>query len=163
MIAGGGLVGTERGDGSVSFKWYHLLLPIVAAVLYGSSHIIRKVGIDLAHSPLIASAVTITTSWLLATGYLLATRTEVSIDQRQLLYFSLAGLASSVAIPTLYLALQIGLVVVVSPMLNLSPIFILILSFLFFRNEEIFSRQIILGTVTVVIGIMLLTVYGTVS
>lgn len=161
VIVGGGLVGSERGGETLSFKWYHLLLPVGAALLYGSSHVIRKVGIDLVGSPLIAAAVTISTSWLLAAAYVLGTGVEIDPDRRELTFFSLAGLASSVAIPTLYLALQTGLVVVVTPLMNLSPLFILALSFLFFRGEEIFSARILVGTLTVVVGITLLTLYST--
>jgi len=161
VIVGGGLVGSERGGETLSFKWYHLLLPVGAALLYGSSHVIRKVGIDLVGSPLIAAAVTISTSWLLAAAYVFGTGVEIDPDRRELTFFSLAGLASSVAIPTLYLALQTGLVVVVTPLMNLSPLFILALSFLFFRGEEIFSARILVGTLTVVVGITLLTLYST--
>lgn len=161
VIAGGGIVGTERGGETLSFEWYHLLLPVVAAVLYGGSHLFRKIGVDLVGSPLVASAVTISTSWIIVTGYVLASNVNLSTNRRELTYFTLAGLTSSVAIPALYLALQTGLVVVVTPLMNLSPLFILGLSFLFFRGEEVFTRRILVGTVTVVAGITLLSLYGT--
>ena len=160
VIGGGGLVGSTKGEGSVSFKWRYLLFPAAAAVLYGGSHVVRKLGIDLVASPLIASAVTITTSWFLAAGYVLWSETTIDLDRRQLAFFSLAGVATSVALPVLYVALQVGLVVLVTPVMNLSPLFVLAMSFVFFRESELFSPRIVVGTLTVVVGITLLTVFG---
>lgn len=160
VIGGGGLVGSSEGGGRISFNWYDLLFPVAAALLYGGSHVIRKLGIDLVASPLIAAAVTITASWTLAAGYLLWSGTGIDVDGREFVYFSLAGFATSVALPVLYLALEVGLVVFVTPMMNLSPLFVLGMSFLFFRESELFSPRIVVGTLTVIVGITLLTVWG---
>ncbi|MGQ4556538.1 EamA family transporter [Halobellus sp. GM3] len=163
VIAGGAYVGSERGDGSTSFDRRHLVFPVIAALVYGLSHLLRKVGIDLVQSPLIASAVTITTSWLLAAGYVLGSGLEIDLNRRQWLSFSMSGLASSVAIPMLYLAFEVGLVVVVSPLMNLAPLFVIAISFFVFREEELFSHRVVLGTITIVCGITLLTAFGSVS
>jgi len=37
------------------------------------------------------------------------------------------------------------------------------MSFLLFREEEVFPRRVLLGTVTVVVGITTLTVFGSAS
>lgn len=163
VIAGGTVVGSEPGDGSTSFRRRHLLLPVAAAVMYGGSNLFRKAGIDVVGSPLIASAVTITTSWLIAVSYVAWRGVAFDVDDRELAFFALAGLSSSIAIPMLYLAFQVGLVVIVTPLMNLAPLFVLGMSFLLFREEEIFSLRVLLGTVTVVVGITMLTVFGSAS
>lgn len=164
VIAGGSVLGTVRGDGSVSFKRKYLVLPVLAALFYGSSQVFRKVGIDLVNEPVLAAAVTTTTSWLLLVAYLVARRHNhrLVVGRSEAVYFALAGLCTSIAIPTLYLALQLGTVVVVTPVQNTSPLFVLALSYLFFRGEELFAPRVIGGTVSVVLGVILLSTFGTV-
>jgi uncharacterized membrane protein len=164
VIAGGVVLGTVRGDGAVSFKRKYLVLPVLAAVAYGSSQVLRKVGIDLVNEPVLAAAVTTTTSWSLLVVYLLFRRHshDLVLGRSEATFFGLAGLAGSVAIPTLYLALQLGTVVVVTPLMNTTPLFVLLLSYLFFREEELFTARVLAGTVGIVAGVVLLSTFGTV-
>lgn len=162
VIAGGVTLGTVRGDGSVSFDRKYLILPVLAAVFYGSSQIFRKLGIDLVNEPILAAAVTTTTSWSLLVGYL-AVRLDdhdLSVTRNEATFFCLAGLATSVAIPVFYLALQLGNVVIVTPLMNASPLFVLGLSYLFFRGEELFTPRVVAGTLAIVGGVVLLSTFG---
>ena len=164
VIAGGVTLGTVRGEGPVTFDRKYLLLPVTAAVLYGASHVFRKMGIDLVSSPIIAAAVTTTTSWAVLVLYLAARpeQRDVSVGRTEVLYFGLAGLATSVAIPVLYLALQLGNVVIVTPVLNTSPLFVLAFSYVFFRGEELFTPRVVAGTASVVVGVTLLSLFSSV-
>lgn len=163
VVAGGSILGTVRGDGQVSFKRKYLVLPVLAAVFYGTSQVFRKVGIDLVNEPVLAAAVTTTTSWSLLMAYLLVRRHghDMSVGRSEASYFAAAGLGTSIAIPTLYLALQLGTVVIVTPIMNTSPLFVLALSFVFFRGEELFTPRVVGGTVGVVLGVALLSTFGT--
>lgn len=164
VVAGGSVLGTVRGDGEVSFKRKYLVLPVLAAIFYGTSQVLRKVGIDLVNEPVLAAAVTTTTSWSLLMGYLLFRRDghDLTAGRSEALYFAAAGLGTSIAIPTLYLALQLGTVVIVTPIMNTSPLFVLALSYVFFRGEELFTPRVVGGTVGVVVGVALLSTFGTV-
>jgi uncharacterized membrane protein len=141
----------------------YLVLPVLAAVFYGSSQIFRKLGIDLVNEPVLAAAVTTTTSWLLLVGYLGLRRRQhdLAVERGEAAFFALAGLATSVAIPVFYLALQLGTVVVVTPIMNTSPLFVLALSYVFFRGDELFTSRVVGGTVAVVAGVVLLSTFGT--
>jgi drug/metabolite transporter (DMT)-like permease len=135
-----------------------LLLPLAAALLYGTSHVLRKVGIDLVTSPVIAAAVTATTSWVLLAGYLGVTRSFdlVRVNRREALLFGAAGLVTSVAIPLLYLAFSLGSVVLVTPITNVSPLFVLVFSYVLYRDGEPFTRRVVGGTGLIVLGLVLL-------
>lgn len=135
-----------------------LLLPLAAALLYGISHVLRKVGIDLVTSPVIAAAVTATTSWVLLAGYLGVTRSFdlVRVNRREALLFGTAGLVTSAAIPLLYLAFSLGSVVLVTPITNVSPLFVLLFSYVLYRDGEPFTRRVVGGTVLIVLGLVLL-------
>lgn len=164
VIVGGVVLGSVRGGNEVTFKRKYLVLPVLAALFYGSSQVFRKVGIDLVNEPILAAAVTTTTSWSLLMGYLLVRRHEhrLGVGRDEVVFFALAGFCTSVAIPTLYLALQLGTVVIVTPVQNTSPLFVLLLSYVFFRGEELFTPRVIAGTVGVVAGVILLSTFGTV-
>ena len=163
VIAGGVVLGTAGGDGGVSFKRRHLVYPVLAALFYGSSAIFRKVGIDLVGQPVLAAAVTTTTSFLLLVGYLATRRDrpDLAVGRSEATFFVLAGLATSIAIPTVFLALQLGAVVVVTPVMNTSPLFVLAFSYLAFRGEELFTPRVVGGTVGIVGGVILLSTFGT--
>lgn len=135
-----------------------LLLPLAAALLYGISHVLRKVGIDLVTSPVVAAAVTATTSWVLLAGYLGVTRSfdQVRVNRREAVLFGAAGLVTSAAIPLLYLAFSLGSVVLVTPITNVSPLFVLLFSYVLYRDGEPFTRRVVGGTVLIVLGLVLL-------
>jgi drug/metabolite transporter (DMT)-like permease len=58
----------------------------------------------------------------------------------------------------LYAALGIGDVVIVTPVLNTSPLFALGLTFLFAREGELFDWRVVAGTVAIVAGVAILSV-----
>lgn len=164
IVFGGAVLGTVKGngEGTRSFDKRYLLFPLAGAFFYGTSHVFRKVGIDLIPNPIVAAAVTTTTSWLLVALYFAGTdRADLHRATRaELLYFSFAGLSTSVAIPLIYLAYQVGRVVIVTPVTNTSPLFVLLFSYLFFREEELFTPRVLVGTVFVVAGVVLVSLFG---
>lgn len=164
VVAGGSVIASAKGDGTVDFEKKYLVLPVLAAAFYGTSHVFRKLGIDLVSSPVVAAAVTASTSLVLLTGYFVVRpeKRTVDVGRDEALFFVLAGLATSIAIPVFYLALQVGSVVIVTPLLNTTPLFILAFSYLFFRGGELFTPRVTGGTVAVVVGVTLLSVYGSV-
>ena len=71
------------------------------------------------------------------------------------LFFS-SGLLSFIANMGRYVALGLAPASVVTPLFSTSPVFVLLFSFVFNRNLEIFNLPVIIGVVSVVIGSMLL-------
>lgn len=166
IFLGSALLGTTRGEGGIrTFKKRHLIFPILASLFYGSSHVFREVGIELVSTPVLAAAVTTTTSWVWMVLYLGSTyrRHDFGITRREQAFFALSGVATAVAIPVLYTALQVGSVVLVVPMTNTTPFWVLAFSFLFFRGSELFTPRVIGGTALTVGGVILLSTFGTVG
>lgn len=159
---GGGilLASANRGDGSgFDVRQRDLLFPVAGALIYGSVQLLRKAGMDLVPAPAIGAAVNLTTSWLVVVAFLVAVpsqRDRLSIPRSDLRYFALAGLASSIGLICLYAALLSGTVVIVTPILNASPLFGLVLTYTFLRENEPFSPQVLVGTTLIVIGVALL-------
>lgn len=159
-VGGGVVLASVRGDGSLSFRRTDLLYPVVGAVTYGTVHVFRKLGTDLVAQPTIGAAVNLTTSFVLVTLGLTATGNldRISAPRRDLLTFGAAGVVSSLGLASLYAALSLGNVTVVTPIFNASPLFVLLLTGLFLRRDELFSRRVFVGTIAVVAGVVLLTV-----
>lgn len=70
--------------------------------------------------------------------------------------FFFAGFLSCIANLLRYVALNLAPASVVTPLVSITPIFGLFFAFIFNRKLEIFSQPVIIGTITVVIGTMLL-------
>ena len=158
VIAGGILIVSTKGTENITVNKKYFILPVLAAFGFGTSLTFRKMGMNLVPSPLLAGAVMTTSSWLFLALYLTVSQQyrKVRINKRQLIFFSCAGLCTCTAIPLLYLAYQVGNVLTVAPFANISPLFALILSRIFYRKEEIFSFQVIIGTLLAIFGTVLL-------
>jgi uncharacterized membrane protein len=157
VIAGGILLATVGRSGTTDVDARYLVFPVLGMLFFGGAQIVRKVGLELVPVPAVGAAVNMTTSWILAVAYVAATR-EFDLSRRSLRYFLPAGVASSVGVAMLYAALGIGDVVIVTPVLNTSPLFALGLTFLFAREGELFDWRVVVGTVAIVAGVAILSV-----
>lgn len=161
LLAVGGAVvlATVRGTESVRIQRRDLLFPVVGALTYGSVQILRKLGTDLVSEPIIGAAVNLTTSFVLVVlGLTVAGRLHsLTAPRRDLLVFVAAGVVSSLGLASLYTALGLGQVAVVTPILNASPLFVLLFTGLFVHEDELFTPHVLIGTVGVVSGVALLT------
>jgi uncharacterized membrane protein len=160
-IIGGILIASaSRSDANpMDIRYRDLLFPVGGAVIYGSVQLLRNVGMDLIAEPAVGAAVNLTTSWLIVAVFLMVTNRGqeiVSIPRGDLGYFIAAGTASSLGLVCLYAALQSGTVVIVTPILNATPLFGFVLTYLFIREREPFTPQVLLGTVLIVVGVGLL-------
>ncbi len=166
VVLGSVVVGMQGGQNATrslrSVSRIYLLLPLLASLCYGISIVFRKIGIDIGSDAVTAAAVTCTSSWLFATLYVVATGSvgEVRCSRRELGFFVLAGIFSSLGPVLLYAALQFEGLVVIAPLAATTPLFVLLVSYLFIRADEIFTPQVIAGTLATVAGVILVTTYG---
>lgn len=166
VIAGGIVLASGTNDGAdvdeLNVKRKYLVFPALAALFYGSAHVVRDAGVELVPSPVVGAAVNITTSWLLVVGYFALTGRfrDARVTPTELVPLVLAGVASSLALSSLYFTLMVGKIVVVAPVLNSSPLFVLLLTYLLLPDRELFSPRIVGGGVVIVAGVALLTGLG---
>ena len=71
--------------------------------------------------------------------------------------FSMVGLSTVVAQFCILLALYLGQVIVVAPLVSFQPLFVLILAGIFLRKVERVTWKIVLGSVLIVCGTIVLT------
>jgi len=158
-VGGAVILATVRGTETVRVRWRDLLFPVFGAFTYGSVQILRKLGTDLVAEPVVGAAVNLTTSFVLVVlGLAITGRLRsLAAPRRDLLVFGAAGVVSSLGLASLYTALGLGQVIVITPVLNASPLFVLLFTGLFVREDELFTLRVLVGTVSVVGGVALLT------
>ncbi len=166
VVLGSVVVGAQGGQNPTrslqNVSRVYLLLPLVASLSYGISIVFRKIGIDIGSDAVTAAAVTCTSSWFFSTLYVLFTGAvgEIRCSRRELGFFVLAGIFSSLGPVLLYAALQFEGLVVIAPLAATTPLFVLLVSYVFIRADEIFTPQVVAGTVATVAGVILVTTYG---
>lgn len=158
VIFGGVLLATVSNSETTEIDPWYLVFPLLSMMFFGMAQVIRKMGLNLIAVPTVGAAVNLTTSFLLALGYVAVSHREVEIMRRDLQYFVPAGIASSIGVALLYTALELGTVVIVTPILNTSPLFALALTYLFVREGELFTWRVVIGTVSIIVGVGLLSV-----
>ena len=76
-----------------------------------------------------------------------------TLHKSELFCFILAGILINIAHTFRYIALEITEITVAQPILGASPLFVVIFSYLINRKIEYFNRKLILGMITILIGI----------
>lgn len=157
-VAGIWLVSYER-PGEQKWRKIDLLFPLGAAVLASISQNIRKLGLNVTGEPLLASTVSITTSFFCLVGSLAVSGGCRSLKFRGgcLPYYLSAAIFALFGQFFTFRALHKGDLSVVSPIINTTPLFILAFTALFLRGEEKINKLVLLGVLLIVGGIALIT------
>lgn len=162
MTAGTVIVSLEKSGGQIERKWSKkdLVFPLTAGACYGVSHALRKLGLNITPSPVVGVMVQ-NIGAIAFVPILVLTRMNreniLSNNKNAWLLFGLVGILQVLAQWCLFKALEIGQVVVVSPLSSLSTFFVLILSALFLHGMEKITGKIVLGAVFVVSATLILT------
>jgi drug/metabolite transporter (DMT)-like permease len=137
-----------------SFRRWHLLLPLGAALLTGMNHPIRRYVLTMAHEPLFFSALMGLVSF---GGFLIYL--ALSPSSQRLVWNSQAawpflttGLCETFSILCIITAISLGRVVIVAPIAACYPVWSLIFAWIFLRNVESIHWQVVVGIVSVVAG-----------
>ena len=129
------------------------------SLFWGSSAILIKLGLEDGGSPIVGSlvahlsaSIVILPFSFLNRGY----REEILHGDRNSLRIALfSGLTTNIAQLMRYIAIGLGSAIVASLMLRTGPLWTLILSFIFNREYESFSRGVLLGNALLIAGTVL--------
>jgi transporter family protein len=134
-------------------------LGLGSGVAWGLAPIFAKLGLAGSESPIAGAFISFSAATAILSISLANKKRRIAIIQmkaRAAGLFLLAGLLSCMANLLRYVALNLVPASVVTPLVAISPVFLLVFSYLFNRKLEVFSKPVIVGTVTVVIGTILL-------
>ena len=132
---------------------------IGAALFWGSSAILIKLGLENGGTPVAGTFIAYSSASLVIapSSFLNREHREEILggDKTSIKDALYSGLTSNIAQLLRYMALGFGSAIVVSLMLRTMPLWSLLLSFLFMREYESFSRWVLWGNALLVVGAIL--------
>lgn len=137
VIAGVMAIALRSRRIGVSWPLWAISLPILAALSRGISHPLIKLGLAGIPSPLMAALVSSTVSFMVlfvASRYSGHTMPRWS---RGYPWFVACGVMNGIGLTGIAIALDVGEVIVVAPLISTTPAFTLLLGFLIFKRETI--------------------------
>lgn len=150
-------------DASIKeFRPTYILYPLAASLLAGCSQVLRKVGMGAVPHPILAAAVTASSSFVVSslTLWIVEKKQETfKLNKQCLPWYLAAGVVVSIAMTSIYYALDLGKVTVVIPVASTGPFFSLLLSALFLRDVERVTLKIVVGAALIVGGVLLITLW----
>jgi len=137
-----------------------LIFASIAAVIRGSTHVIGKWGLELLPNPFMATFVAFSMGLICMTIFfrLRYGHLPQNLPADGVKYFFYSGLCIAFAIISMYGALMLGRVVVISPIIASYPVFTL-LSVWVVGAEKI-SRRLVLGVFMVTAGVVVIALVG---
>jgi DME family drug/metabolite transporter len=160
IVAGVALISWQGDKKQESFRWWYLAYPLSAAFLAGVSHPLRRYSLNLANEPLYLAAVIgiVALPWLASATLLPGQKQKPVWDRRAMGPFLIAGTFETLGILLVIVALSVGHVVVVSPIVATSPLWIVLGSWFFLRDIERLTLRTILGAACVVAGTIAISI-----
>jgi drug/metabolite transporter (DMT)-like permease len=161
IVAGIAVISWERGETGASFPWWRLAVPLAAALIAGVVQPMRRYALTLADEPLFFSAIVgaVSLFWYLL-SMALSSVERPKWEKKALAPFISAGLFETLGILLGIASLSHGSVVVVTPIVSTSPMWVLIGSALFLRDVERVRFQTVVGTLCVVAGTVIIAFGG---
>lgn len=152
----------QNSDGASRIGKRNLLIPVGGCLIYSLSNVLRKIGLNAYSEPLLGVAISYLAA-LVFYGFVFTIspkmRSTAQVNSQTFKLFWKGGLCMTVGWVLVFYAFQYGSVAVVTPLIHTDPLFILILAYLYLRSVEKPSWKVVLGTLTIVGGIMLITIF----
>jgi uncharacterized membrane protein len=157
LIVAGGVLLSRRAADDRSWRRRHLGFPLLAAVAFALRDTISRAALLAFPHPMLGAAVatlmSVTVIWLFAG----VQRGAVAFNLPGTALAVLSGAFEGVAYITMWQALAIGDVSVVSPLVMVSPVFTVLLAAVLLRGVERVTWGIGLATALAVAGVLLIS------
>lgn len=143
----------------VNFRKWHLIFPLITALVTGITHPLRRFALTISNEPLFFTALVGPISLVSFLAYLASpiSNEKPVWDKKALWPFIMGGIFETSAVLLMLLAFSSGPVVLVSPITATTPIWTLLLAALFLRDLERLGTAAVIGTFFVVIGVIALS------
>jgi uncharacterized membrane protein len=134
-----------------------VIFPIIGAVAFGASAVLRKAGLDFVPFPILAAATTAGAA-VMFSFILLRVRGGVAnfkLTPKSARWLFSAGAVNTAAMLSVFYALSHGKVVIVEPLVSFNPVITLLLTAIFLRDLEAVNMRVIAGALLTVTGTIL--------
>jgi len=159
IVAGIVLSSWKLDEQFKDFRWLYVIYPLITASITSVVHPLRRFALLQSNEPLFFAALVGPISLLSFAAYYAtpANQEKLVWDRRALWPFLLSGLGETLAVLFMLNAFAHGPVVIVSPISATSPIWTALLGAIFLRQLEGLTWASMLGTISVVIGVIAIT------
>lgn len=159
-VIAGAIVGAWSPQG-IKRSWpiWALALPLGASLIRAVGHVVTKVGLVEVPSASFAVMVSNTVSLVVAYTAFKVQGRPFAGTHRGHLWFMASGVANALSLQFLNYALQIGDLVAVIPIVSATPVFTLMMGYLWFGREIITARTL-LTIALIVPGVVIVGLWG---
>jgi len=169
----GGLIfasGTSILEGWRGDKIFVLgyLMALGAGASYGATNVMAKQTLEVFDSPLVITMLSMLVGMLVLAPLVGASTAHSGVHREKgqgfsknlwsLRWVALAGIASGIAVISLYFAVQRADVVVISPIVSSSPLITLFLAHVFLTRLERVTKRLLFGALLTVGGVVLVVI-----
>ena len=169
----GGLIfasGTSILEGWRGDKIFVLgyLMALGAGASYGATNVMAKQTLEVFDSPLVITMLSMLVGMLVLAPLVGASTARSGVHREKgqgfsknlwsLRWVALAGIASGIAVISLYFAVQRADVVVISPIVSSSPLITLFLAHVFLTRLERVTKRLLFGALLAVSGVVLVVI-----
>ena len=154
VVGGITLISWQPAESGLRYRWWEGIFSLLAALFAGVAFPIRRIAFDISNEPLYFAAVLAIVSFVSLGPYVnVRLRTEQFVLSRSAVPpFILSGFFESAGSLLSLIAVSLGRVVVVSPIVASSPLWTLILTVVFLRGLERINIRTVTGTFAVMTG-----------
>jgi uncharacterized membrane protein len=134
-----------------------IVFPIIGAVAFGASAILRKAGLGFVAIPVLAAAVTAGAAALFSFCLLQIQggKKAIKLTRNSAAWLFSAALFNTAAMLSVFYALSHGKVVIVEPLVSSNPVITLLFTAMFLRDLEVLNLRILIGALLTVAGTIL--------
>jgi len=140
-------------------EWRKLdvIYPLIGAMAFGASAILRKAGLGYVDILVMAAAVTAGSAALFSLALLQfrGGKDAFKLTRRSAAWLFTAGLVNTAAMLSVFYALSHGKVVIVEPLVSSNPVLTLLLTAIFLRDLEAINMRVVTGAFLTVTGTVL--------
>lgn len=159
-IVAGGVLLAYRPQSERSWRRRDLVFPLLAALAFATRDIVSRWGLGSYAEPLLAAAVAAATSLVVIAVVGTLGGAELRLPRPALGLVAASGLAEGVAYLSMWWALALAPVSVVSPLVNAHSIFAVVLAAAFLRDLERVTWRIASAAVLIVGGVFAVIRFG---
>jgi len=134
-----------------------VIYPLIGAMAFGASAILRKAGLGIVNIPLLGAAVTAAAAAIFSFTLLQIRggKEALKLTRRSAAWLFSAGFFNAAAMLSVFYALSHGKVVIVEPLVSSNPVTTLLLTSIFLRDIESLTLRVMLGAALTVTGTIL--------
>ncbi len=140
-------------------EWRKLdvIYPLIGAIAFAASSILRKAGLGFLNVPLLAAAVTAASAAIFSFALLQVRggKEAFKLTRKSAAWLFAAGFVNTAAMLSVFYALSHGKVVIVEPLVSSNPVLTLLLTAIFLRDLEALNLRVIMGSFLTVTGTIL--------